>query len=71
MQVSSPVLFYCRTKSVTQNIRGFINRRSQGRGNGARRKALQKMKNAKGCFGIDVAGRSIRSYVTQLDTRRW
>jgi len=29
MQVNSHVLFYCRTKSVTQNIRGFIHWRSQ------------------------------------------
>ena len=35
------------------------------------RKALWKMKNAKGCFGSDVVARSIRSHMTQLDTRRW
>jgi len=29
------------------------------------------MKNAKGCFGSDVVARSIRSHLTQLDTRRW
>jgi len=28
------------------------------------------MKNAKGCFGSDVVARSIRSHMTQLDTRR-
>jgi len=26
MQVHSQVLFYCRTKSLTHNIRGFIHR---------------------------------------------
>ena len=30
MQVNPHVLFYCRTKSVTQNNRGFIHRRRQG-----------------------------------------
>jgi len=29
-QVNSHVMFYCRRKSVTQNIRGFIHRRRQG-----------------------------------------
>jgi len=29
------------------------------------------MKNAKGCFGSDVVARSIRSHMTQLDTRQW
>jgi len=29
------------------------------------------MKNEKGCFGSDVVARSIRSDMTQLDTRRW
>jgi len=29
-QVNSHVLFHCRTKSVTQTIRGFIHKRSQG-----------------------------------------
>jgi len=29
------------------------------------------MKNAKGSFGSDVVARSIRSHMTQLDTRRW
>jgi len=29
------------------------------------------MKNAKGCFGGDVVARSIRSHMTQLDTRQW
>ena len=29
------------------------------------------MKNAKGCFGSDVVAWSIRSHMTQLDTRQW
>ena len=29
------------------------------------------VKNVKGCFGSDVVARSIRSHMTQLDTRRW
>jgi len=29
-QVNSHVLFYCRMKSVTQNIRSFIHRHSHG-----------------------------------------
>jgi len=29
MQVNSYVLFYCRTKSVTPNVRGFVHRRRQ------------------------------------------
>ena len=33
-------------------------------------KRCEKMKNAKGCFGSDVVVRSVRSHMTQPDTRR-
>jgi len=29
------------------------------------------MKNAKDCFGSDAVARSVRSHMTQLDTRQW